>query len=174
MISREELERLYDEHADAAFGLFLKFARNEEDARDLLQDWLMKISKQAIPDGIKNEKSWLLKIAYRLAVDWSRKNKSRNRTVDQAADHWLTSFSGFCPENDPDREKIRIELERALAILPVDQRTVVELKLWEDLKFHEIADTLELSPNTVASRYRYGIDKLRDLLQTFYTDLCQS
>jgi RNA polymerase sigma-70 factor (ECF subfamily) len=46
----------------------------------------------------------------------------------------------------------------------------LHLKLWEELTFEEIAAALEIPPNTAASRYRYGIDKLRDRLRPIYEE----
>jgi RNA polymerase sigma-70 factor (ECF subfamily) len=55
----------------------------------------------------------------------------------------------------------RIALESALGRLPPEQREVVHLKVFEGLTFQEIADLASESVNTVASRYRYAVDKLR-------------
>jgi RNA polymerase sigma-70 factor (ECF subfamily) len=55
--------------------------------------------------------------------------------------------------------------------LPEEQRTVVHLKLWEEFTFDEIAAALGISANTAASRYRYGIDKLRARLRPFYDEI---
>jgi RNA polymerase sigma-70 factor (ECF subfamily) len=58
-----------------------------------------------------------------------------------------------------------------MAVLPADQRAVLHLKLWEALTFEQIAETLGIPPNTAASRYRYGIDKLRTLLRPVYEEM---
>jgi len=58
----------------------------------------------------------------------------------------------------------RLALERALRLLPPEQREVVHLKVFEGMTFQEIADMTGESINTVASRYRYAIDKLRGQL----------
>jgi RNA polymerase sigma-70 factor (ECF subfamily) len=55
-------------------------------------------------------------------------------------------------------------LERALAALPADRREVVALKIDAELTFREIAAVLGISPNTAASRYRYALNELRDIL----------
>jgi RNA polymerase sigma-70 factor (ECF subfamily) len=47
----------------------------------------------------------------------------------------------------------------------------VHLKLWEEMTFAQIAEALEISPNTAASRYRYGLDKLQTLLRPLYEEL---
>jgi RNA polymerase sigma-70 factor, ECF subfamily len=51
-----------------------------------------------------------------------------------------------------------------LAGLPPEQREVIVLKIWHDYTFEEIGELLELSPNTVAGRYRYGLQRLRACL----------
>ena len=53
---------------------------------------------------------------------------------------------------------------QVLAKLPDEQHEVVTLHLYGEMKFKEIADLLDISINTVQSRYRYGIEKLRTLL----------
>lgn len=54
---------------------------------------------------------------------------------------------------------------RCLQELPADQREVIVLKIWHEHTFEEIASMLELSPNTAAGRYRYGMNKLRACLR---------
>ena len=56
------------------------------------------------------------------------------------------------------------EIEQALRSLPVEQREVVHMKVYEQMTFQQIADELAISINTAASRYRYAMDKLRLLL----------
>ena len=55
--------------------------------------------------------------------------------------------------------------------LPDDQRTVVQLRLWDGLTFEEIAEAQGIPLNTAASRYRYGLEKLRTLLRPLYKEL---
>ena len=58
-------------------------------------------------------------------------------------------------------EETSESVRRVLKTLPQNQYEVVVLKHWEDLTFAEIAVALDLSQNTVASRYRYAIEKLQ-------------
>ena len=55
-------------------------------------------------------------------------------------------------------------LQVALTSIPEKYREVITLKMWGELTFAEIGDTLEISPNTAASRYRYGLEALRKSL----------
>ena len=54
---------------------------------------------------------------------------------------------------------------RALAQLPAEQREVIVLKFWHEHTFESIGELLEISPNTVAGRYRYGLQKIKASLK---------
>ena len=54
---------------------------------------------------------------------------------------------------------------RGLAALPAEQREVIVLKIWHEYTFEEIGELLEISPNTAAGRYRYGLQKLKTSLK---------
>ena len=77
----------------------------------------------------------------------------------------------FADSANPDEQVFRQNLAAAMAELPPDQRAVVHLKLWERLTFDAIAETLDISLNTAASRYRYAIDKLRERLRPIYEEI---
>jgi RNA polymerase sigma-70 factor (ECF subfamily) len=61
--------------------------------------------------------------------------------------------------------ELRAAIDEALRKLPADQREVVHLKVFVGLTFQEIADVAGESINTIASRYRYAMDKLRTSLR---------
>jgi RNA polymerase sigma-70 factor, ECF subfamily len=63
-----------------------------------------------------------------------------------------------------DRPDERLAIEQAMRELPAEQREVVHLKVFEGMTFQEIAVVTDDSINTVASRYRYAMEKLRDRL----------
>jgi RNA polymerase sigma-70 factor (ECF subfamily) len=54
---------------------------------------------------------------------------------------------------------------RSLAELPMEQREIIVLKLWHGYTFEEIGDLLEISPNTAAGRYRYGLQKIKQKME---------
>jgi RNA polymerase sigma-70 factor (ECF subfamily) len=72
--------------------------------------------------------------------------------------------SSECPVRDSMASEESKRVFEALAQLPAEQREVLTLHLQGQMRFREIAAHLELSINTVQSRYRYGIEKLRTLL----------
>ena len=164
-----DLERLYDKHAQALFAFLLNFTRHEADTRDLLQELFHKLAaRPQLLDGVLEERAFLIRLAHNLAVDLIRRRATRQKTADQLA---AESTEIFAPTNDADEEAFCGALTDALSELPPDQRAVVHLKLWERMTFEAIAEALDLSPNTAASRYRYGIDKLRDRLRPLYGEV---
>ena len=164
-----ELRRLYDEHAQPLYALLLNLTRDESDTRDVLQEIFVKLARHPdLLDGIRDERAFLLRLAHNAAIDLIRRRVTRKRTRENFA---VEINSPFAPTKDPDEQTFRDELARALAELPADQRAVVHLKLWEGLTFEEIAAALEIPLNTAASRYRYGLDKLRQHLRPFYEEM---
>jgi RNA polymerase sigma-70 factor (ECF subfamily) len=92
----------------------------------------------------------------------------RNRALNYRRSLWrrlareLESKAWFerAPQESP-KEKAAM---RCLSQLPREQREVIVLKIWNHLTFEAIGELLEISPNTAAGRYRYGIQKIRACL----------
>ena len=63
---------------------------------------------------------------------------------------------------------------RSLADLPAEQREVIILKIWHEHTFEDIGELLEISPNTAAGRYRYGMQKLNASLRGGNYERCES
>ena len=169
MRRESDLRRLYDEHAQSLYAFLLNLTRDEADTRDLLQDIFVKLARD--PDllaGVRDERAFLIRLAHNAAIDLIRRRGTRDKTRDQFA---AESISPFAPAGDPDEQTFRATLAGALAELPPEQRAVVHLKLWEGLTFEQIADALDIPLNTAASRYRYGLDKLRERLRPLYEEI---
>src|SRR5688572_5524230 len=164
-----DLEELYDEHAQALYAFALDLTRNEADTRDILQDLFIKVACQpGILTGVRQVRAYLLRLIHNAAIDMMRRRATRDNYANGAAHETPEVFE---TSNDADEQAFRGALSDALAELPLEQRTVVHLRLWEGMKFEEVADLLGLSLNTTASRYRYGIDKLRQRLRPLYNEI---
>ncbi len=164
-----DLRRLYDEQAQPLYAFLLNLTRDEADTRDLLQDIFVKLARD--PDllaGVRDERAFLIRLAHNTAIDLMRRRCTRNKTRE----HFATeTISPFAPGDNPDEQTFRAALAEALAELPAEQCVVVHLKLWEGLTFDEIAAALDIPLNTAASRYRYGLDKLRERLRPLYEEI---
>ncbi len=164
-----DLARLYDDHAQALFAFLLNLTRHEADTRDVLQELFVKLARQPQSlQGVRDERAFLLRLAHNAAIDLMRRRGTREKNYEQLAADTATIFAST---SDPDEQAFRAALTDALGELPPEQRAVVHLKLWEGLTFEAIADALDLPPNTAASRYRYGLDKLRERLRPLYDEI---
>ena len=164
-----DLERLYGDHAQPLFAFLLNLTRNETDTRDLLQELFLKLAHHPeFLTGVRDERAFLLRLAHNLAIDLMRRRTTREKNYAALA---AGTLSLFAPSSDPDEHAFRGHLSAALAELPPDQRAVVHLKLWAGLTLEAIAEVLEIPPNTAASRYRYGLDKLRQRLRPLYDEI---
>ena len=163
------LVRVYDDHAQTLFAFLLNVTRDETDTKDLLQELFVKLAKQpGLLEAARDERAYLIRLAHNLAVDLMRRRATRGKNYGQLA---AESGPVFAPVADPDEQAFRQALTAALEELPPQQRAVVHLKLWEGLTFEAIAEALHIKPNTAASRYRYGLDKLRERLRPFYDEI---
>jgi RNA polymerase sigma-70 factor (ECF subfamily) len=93
----------------------------------------------------------------------------RNRALNHKRSLWrrltreLESARWF--ERLPEESPAERDAMNCLAELPVEQREVIVLKIWNQFTFEEIGGLLEISPNTVAGRYRYGLQKIKSKLE---------
>ena len=167
-MQRSEVERLYDEHAEGIYRFLLALVRHREDARDLVQDVFVRVARsEGVMDGVADHRAFLFRIARNAAFDRARRIAVRRRARASA------ETSPFARSPDPDVRAFRDGVAAALAELPDAQRSVVYLKLWENMTFERIADICAISTNTAASRYRYGVEKLQALLHTLYMEITE-
>lgn len=166
----------WDEWLRRHVAQLLLFARQQsrspEDAEDILQDALIRLArKEASGEFVGGQEAWLSYVfasIRRLAVDYGRKSDRRQRREDEAsaADSMEDACSDPWFSSDAADEELKLLMEAHLKKIPSKFSEVIVLKIWGEQTFQQIAETLEISQNTVASRYRYGIDLLRKALRS--------
>lgn len=150
---RQVIERLYAELGPALLAYATSLLGARSDAEDAVQHvFLRLIAGQAeLP---REPRPYLFRAVRNTCLN-------RRRSMGQAAA--LPQHLRLFERSLPDGEAV-LDLERALATLPDEQREAVVLRIWGELTLDDCASVLELSPNTVASRYRYALAKLRQQL----------
>lgn len=140
---------------------FLLYARQQTrtgaDAEDVLQDALVESWKRA--DGMPPDALVFCTIRRR-AIDLARSSDRRSAREEEAG---APAVEWFSPDVE-ERETQRL-LEDAVKSLQPIYREVVTLKVWGGLTFQEIAETTGVPLNTAASRYRYALGGLREILK---------
>jgi RNA polymerase sigma-70 factor (ECF subfamily) len=148
----DSVRRLYEEHARGLLAYACSFVTSFAMAEDVVHQVFERLLR-----GDLAISSAPVAYLYR-AVRNTCLNKVRDREkVVDFDEGWLESPAGM--------EHTAVELQSALSELPEQQREVILLHIWGQMSFEEVADALEIPPNTAASRYRYGLSKLREQFQ---------
>jgi RNA polymerase sigma-70 factor (ECF subfamily) len=149
--------RSWLENHSAKFLLFARQkARSEADAQDLMQEAIVEAAQR---NGWSGPPAPALVFAtiQRRAIDWARREDRR------AAREVATIETGPWFDTTPEQRERAVIIQDNMRKLPDIYREVITLKLWGELTFAEIAEALDISANTAASRYRYGLEELRKL-----------
>ena len=154
------------------FGYLHNLTRDMEETRDLLQELFVRLAKKPPElDKIKDPRAFLFRMSHNIWVDLIRRRETGRRITDKVCQPELSKTEETAPPADHDEQHVRQGIDDAIADLPPDQRAVVHLKLRDDQTFTQIATILDIPANTAASRYRYGLDKIRELLRPLYQEL---
>jgi len=145
--------------------------RGQEDAEDVLQDALVKLVEKLDEGSFSGgQEAWmpyLYTTIRRLSIDLGRKDDRRRRREDLVGgEEQASAREGRQPwfGGGVSGEETRGLLERGLKELPPKFAEVIVMKIWGEQTFAQIGEALEISQNTAASRYRYGLEQLRSKL----------
>lgn len=130
-------------------------ARCEADAEDLLQVALVEASQKC--NGQPPDLPLVYMTLRRRAIDLARNTDRRGAREESAMEEVETCWFDDTIEK---KETAQI-VDQAMKKMPEKFREVLMLKIWSELTFAQIADTLDIPLNTAASRYRYGLEILR-------------
>jgi RNA polymerase sigma-70 factor (ECF subfamily) len=130
-----EYNKCVDLHSDALFRFIVKNIRDQDDARDVVQDAFEKVWLKAAEVPFEKGKSYLFTTAYRIMLERIRK-KSRTSPLDNTLR--IVPAEESKPEFD-----LRKVLDEAIAKLPDDQRSVVMLRDYEGYSYKEIGDIVK-------------------------------
>jgi RNA polymerase sigma-70 factor (ECF subfamily) len=161
---KDALRLLYEKYSDTLVSVAVTLVSDVQTAEDCLHDAFVDFAATAPVLRIhSNLRSYLISCVANRARDLLRK-RARSANVD------VEQLELAAKTDEPDRRLITSEGARqvydALVQLPYEQRETFVLHVQADMTFREIATLDGASINTVQSRYRYGIEKLRSLLNT--------
>jgi RNA polymerase sigma-70 factor (ECF subfamily) len=174
---RDAFGTIVRRHERPLYNFVLRQLRSPAAAEELTQEAFLRVVKNATE--FKHEarfSTWLYTIARNLCVDHGRRMKHRRHaSLDAAPSDDAPSLLERVPDPGPlgnvDRSaaasEIRASVIRAVEELPDDQREVFLLREVAGLPFREIAEVVGIGENTIKSRMRYALERLRDALSDF-------
>jgi RNA polymerase sigma-70 factor (ECF subfamily) len=161
--SARALCRIYSRHETDLLTLARSLLGRTDQAEDVLQDVFVRLIESIDTFELTGSlKGYLVTCVANRARDYLRKDRRRTGEPIEAAQ--AVESRGHGPLQEAIAEEQWQRLTAALAELPYEQREAVLLHLQAGLKFREIARVQSVTPKTAWSRYRYGLDRLRSML----------
>jgi RNA polymerase sigma-70 factor (ECF subfamily) len=163
------LAQLINRHKHKIFGFIISKIQDRNLAEDVFQDTFIKVIN-TLKRGKYNEEGkflpWVMRIAHNLVIDHFRKS-NRMPKFDTKSD-----FDIFSVIKDEERNiessiiknQIETDVKSLLKELPEDQREVLEMRIYNEYSFKEIAYKTDVSINTALGRMRYALINLRKII----------
>lgn len=160
----EAFSRLVVLYKERLYWHIRNIVKNHEDANDVLQNTFIKIFRYIKKfKGDSKLYSWMYRIATNESITFINKKAKRLQLSSQEMQDYLVDNlkSDVYFEGD----KIQLILHKALATLPEKQRQVFNMKYFQDLKYKEIAEILEVSEGACKSNYHHATKKIEEYLK---------
>ncbi len=162
---RSALGELVARHQRALFALCMRYVRDTDEAADLVQrSFVRAMTKLGELREAGSFRSWILRIGAHLALNHLRDN-ARFVSDGEEAERGDPESGGAAPALERlESAEQAAALRDVVRTLPTKQRMTLELRIYEDLSFREIAAALEISEGAAKVNFHYAIRKLRAVL----------
>lgn len=167
-----DFELLVSRYQEQIYNYVLSLVRDRQLTDDIFQDTFVKIIK-VIKSGVyKDEGKFIqfaMRIAHNLVIDHYRK-ENRIPVVESSSEDY--NYVDNAPITDPSVEQgmivdqIHSDLRKMVEMLPLEQKEVLRMRIYDDLSFKEIADITNVSINTALGRMRYALINLRKMAES--------
>ncbi len=171
------LKTLILRHEEKIFTYILSAVKCRELAEDIFQDTFIKVINTLRSGGYQDEgkfPQWVMRIANNLKIDHFRKAQ-RLPAYESNGDFDIFDTLGI---EDPSveqkmiQEQVYADIQGLLQYLPEEQREVLEMRIYQDISFKEIAELTNVSINTALGRMRYALINLRKMVEEKKLVLC--
>ncbi len=168
-------DQLVRRHETQVYNFSLRLTGNPTDALDLMQEVFLGVYRNLHRfRGESQFSTWLFRIAHNKAIDMARRRPSSTSlesALEDAGDLIEARWQQLddVPEQDPqalldERQRNALILAQ-MGELPLEQRLVVELKVFQSLTFEEIAELQDISANTAKTRFYTALRRLKALME---------
>ncbi|MBP1661606.1 MAG: polymerase sigma factor, sigma-70 family [Candidatus Aminicenantes bacterium] len=153
--------KLYERHGERLYRYLVFRLGCAEDAEDVLQECFSRFARYDLRWRlVRDPKAFVFRVARNEANRFLRQKHGRREGEAMILAGAVNGFTAaFVAPGEP---SLALLLRAAAEGLPPEQKEAVFLKVFDGLTFKEIASVCGVSANTAASRYRYGIEKLRE------------
>ncbi|MDD2987060.1 sigma-70 family RNA polymerase sigma factor [Flavobacterium sp.] len=166
----QALAILIQRHQSKIYGFIYSKIADREVCDDVFQDTFIKVIKTLKSNSYNEEGKflpWVMRIAHNLVIDHFRRNKKMpmQRETEEFSIFSYMSDSSMNIEGQMITEQVEEDVRRLLEELPLDQKEVLVMRMYQDMSFKEIAETTGVSINTALGRMRYALMNLRKVIE---------
>jgi RNA polymerase sigma-70 factor, ECF subfamily len=173
---RQAFRELVERHQRRAFAIALSLVRDEQDAREIVQEAFVRVFKglQGF-NGSSSFFTWLYRIVRNLAIDLLRRPSRRDAEIEESDNlDTMEPLFGELRLEDPGqmlgRRELAERIGRALEALPPYHRGVIVMREVEGMSYEEMAEAMDVSKGTIMSRLYHARRKLQRALYDCYVD----
>jgi RNA polymerase sigma-70 factor (ECF subfamily) len=159
------LRELFEQNKKRVYALAFRYARNREDAEDILQETFIKAFRRLETYRLGRETSfsaWLFRVGINCSIDYLRRHKERRAELGEEI---LGTVPSESPGTDPAREQARREfrrrIDRSLSGLSPRQRMIFLLKHDQQFSIREIAEQLRCTEGSVKTHLFRAVTALK-------------
>jgi len=158
---RAAFDQIVRRHQQGVWRIVRRYVKRDADASDVTQLAFVRAFKGlGAFRGAASLRSWLYRIAINCSLSWLRDHRREEPT--EIAEDALTAPAVAPGKLAAGEDQVR--LRAAIAQLPPKQKLVLELRVFDDLSFKEVAELADCSENTAKVNFHYAVKKLRDIL----------
>lgn len=158
-MTEKEFAEIMKKYSEALYWQIRRMVNNHEDANDLLQNTFMKAWTNA--DNFRNDSkisTWLYRIATNETLDFLRKQK---RSGDEISMDEVASIANrLNADKYFDGDEIQTKLQTAITTLPPTQRTVFNMRYFDDMKYSDVSKILGTSEGALKASYHLAVQKI--------------
>jgi RNA polymerase sigma-70 factor (ECF subfamily) len=158
---RAAFDLIVRRHQKGVWYLVRRYVKRDADASDVTQQAFVRAFKGlASFRGAASVRSWIYRIAINCALTWLRDHR-REEPTELAEDALVVASAATARLIDGENGA---RLREAIKQLPPKQKLVLELRVFDDLSFKEVAELAECTENTAKVNFHYAVQKLRAIL----------
>ena len=163
------LESLIKRHQSKIFGFIYSKVGDRDLANDIFQDTFIKVIRTLKSNAYNEEGKflpWVMRIAHNLIVDHFRHTKKMPlyRETEEFSIFSIMTDDSLTIENKLISDQVAKDLRQLVEELPLDQKEVLMMRLYQDMSFKEISEATGVSINTALGRMRYAVLNLRKVI----------
>ena len=159
---RSAFERVVRQYSEQLYWQIRRIVLTHENANDVLQNTFLKAWNSL--DGFHGDakiSTWLSRIAINESLDFLRRNKQQTVSTEDT-----TVASSLMADDFFDGSEVEAQLQQAIASLPDVQRTVFQLRYFEDMKYSDMSQLLDTSEGALKASYHFAVKKISEFFKS--------